>query len=168
MHWIHISPHELLHPLLSPQGSSFPQQRKKAEPPHCAANTLLSIPDVWSHCKREPRGSRPSKGLHPFWGTGIWTSWHRTAQEFLIFFHFFLQISVPTSRELTWSVCCSPQNPWFPSQTLTCDKQVTSILIKWNHLILLYPTSFSFLSFDEIKCQIDGSQIIFKSLNCIF
>lgn len=65
------------------------------------------------------RGSRPSKGLHPFWGTRIWPSWHRIAQEFLIFFHFFLKVSVPTSRELTWSVhqyVAVPKNPLFPSK----------------------------------------------------
>lgn len=93
------------------------------------------------------RVSWPSKGLHKFWGARIWPSWHRTAQEFLIFFHFFLKVSAPTSRVLTWSVRFSPPKPMVSiTKTLTCGMQVTSFLIKWSTLIVWYPTNFSFPS----------------------
>lgn len=71
------------------------------------------------------REYQPSKGLQQLWGTRIWPLWHWAAQELLIFFHFFLKVSVPTFRELTWSVCCSPPKSMVSiTKTLTCDMQV--------------------------------------------
>jgi len=110
----HLPPQTTSSSLLSSQWSSFPQQRKKAGPPHAGANTFhlhahcFDSTEAWGWGDPGPPPAiqDPPKGLHWLW-------WHQdmtfmTRNSTGIFFLFSLGISVPAFRELIGTVCCSP------------------------------------------------------------
>lgn len=114
----HLPPTNYFMSLLSPQWSSFPQQRRKVGPRYTVANAFLLIlkclesayetagnPDFSKQC--------PCKGFHQFSDIRIWLSGHKAAQAFLIFFLFDLETPVPISIELNWTVHCNPLKSMF-------------------------------------------------------
>lgn len=99
MHWIHISPPNYFILFAISPVIFLPKRRKKAGPPHTAANTFLFSAGCfgstgawgWGDPHLPQQFKVLPKGSTSFSGTRRWPSWHKTAQEFSDFLSLFLR-----------------------------------------------------------------------------
>lgn len=149
MHWIHISPHKLLHPQhYLPSDLPSHSRGRRLGLLTVLQTPSFSIPTVWIHCKCEAEGiptfQRAPATLRNQNMASMTLSSTGTSD--------FLPLFLKSFSSYFWGtdLICMLQSPkihGFHHKNIDMWYASNSFLIKWNNLIVRYPTSFSFPSY---------------------